>query len=177
MPNKNAQRRGPVALMTRGREAEPRDKEIRTMWMFVERPWAAQPTGMTKRALDSVLAVKAAVDKPWFGANRERRLRARPATLGEFEALRALFKREILNAERDFTVVAIVARCGHDTSGVARVGAVQYVSAKTKVAERLAGMSDADILSGYAPGIPSIIECMSCRVCSYVCRSDFRIEP
>jgi hypothetical protein len=147
------------------------------MWMFIERLGAAQPTGAAKRAVDGVLAVTTAVDKPWFAANRERRLRARPATLGEFEALRAVFNREILSAKPDFTVIAIVAQCGRNTSGVARVGAVQYVSAPMKVAERLAGMSDVEILSGYAPGIPSIIECMSCRVCGHVCRSDFQIEP
>ena len=98
------------------------------MWMFVEKPWAAQPTGAAKRAVDSVLAVTTAVDKPWFAANRERRLRARPATLGEFEALRAVFAHKFLSAKPDFTVVAIVARRGHDTSGVARVGAVRNTS-------------------------------------------------
>src|SRR5271165_3463007 len=120
-----------------------------------------------------IFAIVEAIDGPWFAANPERRLRVRPATLGEFEALRALFKREILSAERDFAMVAIVARCGLATSGVARVGAVQHVFAPAKVAERLAGMSDADILSGYAPEIPSIAECMSCRVCGGVRRKGF----
>ena len=54
-------------------------------------------------------------------------------------------------------MVAIVARCA-----LAPVGTVQYVTAPAKVAERLAGMSEADILSGYAPGIPPISEFMPC---------------
>jgi hypothetical protein len=145
--------------------------------MFIERPWAPRPTGLAKRAAESVLAVMTAVDKPWFVANRERRLRARPATLGEFEALRALYKREILSAGPVSTVVAIIARCGDDMCGVVRVGAVQYVAAPIKVVDRLAGMSDADVLSGYPPGIPSIVDCMSCRVCGNSCPSDFQIEP
>jgi hypothetical protein len=112
-------------------------------WMFIERPEATQPTGAAKRALDSVLAVRRAVDEPWFAAHIRRTLRARLATLSEYVALCSVFNRTLPRAPLGLVIVAIASR---------RPIIAQYVAAPPQTTTGLDEMDDDDILAWYKPG-------------------------
>jgi hypothetical protein len=122
-------------------------------WMFIERPWAVQTTGAAKRAVDGVLAVRTAVDEPWFAAHSRRRLRAQLATLSEYVAVYSVFNRMLPKAPLGLVIVAIASR---------RPIIAQYVAAPLETTTGLDEMDDEDILAWYKPGVPPISEFMPC---------------
>jgi hypothetical protein len=125
---------------------------IGTMWwMFIERPGAAQPTGVAKRGLDTVLTVRRAVDEPWFAAHLRRRLRARLATLSEYVVLHSVFNRTLPIEPLGLLIVVIASR--HPIIA-------QYVAAPLETTTGLDEMDDDDILAWYKhrPGVRPISE-------------------
>jgi len=104
------------------------------------------PDGVRQARKERLHKLSFDIDDPWFASNPNRVFRARAASEAELKIIR------LMGQLKGYPIVVIAAR------GETAAGAVQYVGAAPEILDRVADMTDDEIIGGYAPGVRTIAE-------------------